>query len=386
MPATPHDCCGHINPLYKMQIPFVDLHAQYLGIKPQIDAAIESVIKETAFIGGKYVKAFEQQFAELYGMKHVIACGNGTDSLYIIMKMLGIGQGDEVITVANSWISSSETISQTGARPAFVDVHADYFSMDETKLEAAITPRTRAVIAVHLQGQMCAIDIISGICKKHGIHLIEDCAQSHFSELNGQRAGYFGVAASFSFYPGKNLGAYGDAGCIMTNDEALAARCRMFANHGALVKHQHQMEGINSRLDGLQAAILSAKLPYILEWTEKRIQNAKLYDKHLSGITGIQTPALRPGSKHTWHLYVVRAQRRNELAQFLKERQVETSVHYPTALPNLPAYKYLGYAPEDFPVATSLQNEILSLPIYPELTEAGIRYVAGCIREFYAQQ
>lgn len=366
-----------------MQIPFVDLHAQYRSIKPQIDSAVENVIKDTAFIGGKYVKAFEQQFAELYGMRHVIACGNGTDSLYIIMKMLGIGEGHEVITVANSWISSSETISQTGARPVFVDAHREYFSMDETKLEAAINPKTKAVIAVHLQGQMCAIDVISDICKKHNIHLIEDCAQSHFSELNGKRAGYLGIAASFSFYPGKNLGAYGDAGCIMTNDEALASKCRMFANHGALVKHQHQIEGINSRLDGMQGAILSAKLPHVLEWTDKRIQNAKLYDKHLQGIEGIKIPAVRPGSKHTYHLYVVLAQQRNELMQFLKEQQVETFIHYPTALPNLPAYKYLGHTPADFPVATGLQAEILSLPMYPELTEEMIAYVADTIKRFY---
>ena len=369
-----------------MQVPFVDLHAQYQSIKPQIDSAIENVIRDTAFIGGKYVKAFEQQFSEVYGLKHVIACGNGTDSLYIIMKMLGIGPGDEVITVANSWISSSETISQTGARPVFVDVHPRYFSMDETKLEAAITNKTKAVIAVHLQGQMCAIDTINDICKKHNIHLIEDCAQSHLSELNGVRAGHTGIAASFSFYPGKNLGAYGDAGCIGTNDEALASKFRMFANHGALVKHQHQIEGINSRLDGLQGAILSAKLPFLMEWTAKRIENAQLYDKHLQDIQQIKTPVVRPNSKHTYHLYVILAPKRNELMEFLKKQQIETFIHYPTALPNLPAYKYLGYTPADFPVATGLQDQIVSLPIYPEMKEEAIAHVAECIRSFYAQQ
>ncbi len=369
-----------------MQIPFVDLYAQYKSIKPQIDSAIENVIRDTAFIGGKYVKAFEQQFSEHYGLKHVIGCGNGTDSLYILMKMLGIGEGDEVITVANSWISSSETISQTGARPVFVDAHPEYFSMDETKLEAAITNKTKAVIAVHLQGQMSAIDVINDICKKRNIHLIEDCAQSHFSELKGTRAGHVGIAASFSFYPGKNLGAYGDAGCIATNDEALATKCRMYANHGAIVKHQHQIEGINSRLDGMQAAILSAKLSFITEWTAKRIENAHLYNKHLQGIQQIKTPAVRPGSKHTYHLYVILAEKRNELMGFLKQQQIETFIHYPTALPNLPAYKYLGHTPEDFPVATALQSQILSLPMYPELDESGIRHVADCIRTFYAQQ
>src|SRR4030095_16674034 len=313
MQATPQNLSGIIKPEQNMKVPFVDLHAQYQSIKQDIDAAIGNVISDTAFIGGKYVKTFEHQFATLYGVKHVIPCGNGTDSLYILMKMLGIGNGDEVITVANSWISSSETITQAGARPVFVDVHPRYFSMDETRLEAAITPKTKAVIAVHLQGQMCDITRVQEICEQHNIHLIEDCAQSHFSTLNGKRAGLFGIAGSFSFYPGKNLGAYGDAGCIITNDDQLAERCRMFANHGALKKHHHQIEGINSRLDGLQAAILSAKLPHILDWTRSRITNAALYEKHLQGIEETKTPMVRPNSEHTYHLYVILAERRDEL-------------------------------------------------------------------------
>lgn len=366
-----------------MKIPFVDLHAQYQSIKPAIDTAIKNVIGETAFIGGKYVKAFEQDFGSLYGVKHVISCANGTDSLYIIMKMLGIGEGDEVITVANSWISSSETISQVGAKPVFVDVDPVYYSMDEKLLEAAITPNTKAIIAVHLQGQMCDIEAIQNICKKHNIHLIEDCAQSHFSEYKGIRAGLRGVAGSFSFYPGKNLGAYGDAGCIITNDDALAEKCRMYANHGALKKHHHLIEGINSRLDGLQAAILSAKLPNILDWTEARIANAALYSRHLSDTPQLILPAIRPGSKHSFHLYVIRAERRDELMAFLKEQGIETAIHYPTALPNLPCYQYLGIRQGDFPVSTGMQAEILSLPLYPELTIDQIQYVAGSIRRFY---
>jgi dTDP-4-amino-4,6-dideoxygalactose transaminase len=366
-----------------MTVPFVDLGAQYQSVKSDIDTAIQNVIAETAFIGGKYVKEFNQKFAELYGVKHVIGCANGTDTLYILMRMMGIGEGDEVITPANSWISSSETITQTGARPVFVDVDARYFSMNEQLLEAAITPRTKAVIVVHLQGQMCDMDTIQAVCKKHNVAVIEDCAQSHFSEYKGVRAGLMGIAGSFSFYPGKNLGAYGDAGCIMTNDDALAGKCRMYANHGALIKHQHQMEGINSRLDGLQAAILTAKLPYILQWTEQRIEKAALYGKHLSGVVEVQLPAVRENTKHTYHLYVIRAQRRNELMQHLKECGVETVLHYPAALPNLKVYEYLEYKPSGFPVATALQDEILSLPIFPELTEAQIEYVAGCIKSFY---
>jgi dTDP-4-amino-4,6-dideoxygalactose transaminase len=366
-----------------MNIPFVDLKSQYHSIKENIDTAIKDVIEQTAFIGGRYVKEFEKKFAELYGVKYVISCANGTDSLYIIMKMLGIGKGDEVITVANSWISSAETIGQTGAKPVFVDVHPDYFSIDDDAIEKVITPRTKAIILVHLQGQACDLDKIEGICKKHNIHLIEDCAQSHFSEYNGRRAGTVGIAGSFSFYPGKNLGAYGDAGCIITNDEEMAARFRMYANHGALIKHQHEMEGINSRMDGLQASILTAKLPYILQWTEQRIKNAALYDKYLDGIASIQKPKVRSNSKHTYHLYVIKAERRNELMAYLKENGIETAIHYPTALPNLPAYSYLGTKPSDFPVATALQDQILSLPMYPELEKAQIAYIADTIRTFY---
>ena len=366
-----------------MRIPFVDLKAQYEHIKPGIDKAIADVIGSTAFIGGKYVKEFEQQFAALYGVRHVISCGNGTDSLYILMKMLGIGAGDEVITAANSWISSSETISQTGAKPVFIDVHPEYYSLDETQLESTITSKTKAVIVVHLQGQVCNMDTIRSVCDKHSIPVIEDCAQSHFSEYKGTRAGLFGIAGSFSFYPGKNLGAYGDAGCIITNDDALAEKCRMYANHGSLQKHQHKMEGVNSRMDGLQAAILSAKLPYILQWTARRIHNATLYNNYLQGINEISIPAVRPDTMHSYHLYVIRAKQRDKLAQWLKDHGIETAVHYPVALPNLPAYQYLGYSALDFPVATALQTEILSLPMYPELTEEMIREVADSIKAFY---
>ena len=365
-----------------MRVPLVDLAVQYQTIKDNIDKAIAAVIAESAFIGGKYVKEFEEQFASLYGVKHAVSCANGTDSLYIIMKMLGIGDGDEVITVANSWISSSETISQTGAKPVFLDVHPEYYSLDETQLESKITNRTKAVIAVHLHGQVCDMDSVQSICNSRGIYLIEDCAQSHFSEYKGKRAGLFGIAASFSFYPGKNLGAYGDAGCIITNDDVLATKCTMYARHGALKKHQHEMEGINSRMDGLQAAILSAKLPYILDWTARRIANAALYDKYLKNIEGIVLPTVRPGTKHSYHLYVIRTARRDALATYLKEQGIETAIHYPKALPNLEAYKYLGHIPSDFPIASRLQNEVLSLPMYPELTEDMIKYIADTISGF----
>jgi dTDP-4-amino-4,6-dideoxygalactose transaminase len=367
----------------KIHIPFVDLKSQYLSIKKEIDDAISNVITETAFIGGKYVKQFEEAFAEHYDVPFVISCANGTDSLYIIMKALGIGKGDEVITVANSWISSSETISQTGAKPVFIDIEKDYFSMDAGLVEDSITPNTKALILVHLQGQMADLEKISDICKRKNIYLIEDCAQSHFSEINGIKAGLTGIAASFSFYPGKNLGAYGDAGAIITSNKVLSEKMRMFANHGALVKHQHQMEGINSRLDGIQAAILTVKLNYINQWNDQRRQVAKWYSEALSNNTNILLPKERPGSKHTWHLYVILVKEREELMKFLRENGVETAIHYPTPLPLLPAYGYLGKKANDFPIASGIMNEILSLPIYPELSKDSVKKIAELIWIFY---
>lgn len=368
-----------------MIVPFVDLKAQYISLKDEIDSAISTVIEKTAFIGGSFVSDFEKDFARLYGVKHCISTANGTDSLYIVMKMLGIGEGDEVITVANSWISSSETISQTGAKPVFVDINKDYYSIDEHLLEAAITKSTKCIIPVHLHGQMCNMDMIMAISNKHSIPVLEDCAQSHFSELNGQRAGTIGIAGSFSFYPGKNLGAYGDAGCIITNDDDLAMKCKMYARHGALKKHQHEIEGINSRLDGLQASILQVKLPHILKWTDNRISRAAKYYQLLSNIENVILPKVRENSKHSYHLFVIRAERRDELAQYLKNKGIETAIHYPTALPNLKAYEYLGYSELEFPVSTNFQDKILSLPMYPELTDEMINYVAGTISDFYNQ-
>ncbi|MGC6415384.1 MAG: DegT/DnrJ/EryC1/StrS family aminotransferase [Bacteroidia bacterium] len=367
-----------------MKLNFVDLKRQYETIKPEIDSAIEKVISETAFIGGNYVEQFERDFSDLYGVSNCISVANGTDSLYIIMKMLGIGPGDEVITPANSWISSSETIGQTGAKPVFVDTERDYFTMDIDLVAKAISPRTKAIMPVHLYGQMCDMDALMKLANLHEIPVIEDCAQSHFSEFNGTRAGLFGVAGSFSFYPGKNLGAYGDAGGIITNDDELAEKFRKYARHGALVKHQHEIEGINSRMDGLQAAILSVKCKYIEAWTEKRIWVAEQYNKRLSDIHAITTPKLRPNSRHSYHLYVIRAQERESLAKFLEERGIPTVIHYPTPLPFLEAYASEAYTAKDFPVVHEYASQILSLPIFPEMTESEIDHVADAVRTFYS--
>lgn len=368
-----------------MHVPFVDLHAQYLSIKDEIDNAIQSVISDTAFIGGKYVKEFENNFAKAYGVKHCIGTANGTDAIYIILRMLGIGEGDEVITAANTWISTSETITQAGAKPVFVDIDEKYYTIDENQIASKITPKTKAIIPVHLYGQVCNIEKIQKICKKHNLFLIEDCAQAHFSSDNNILAGTFGIASSFSFYPGKNLGAYGDAGCILTNDDVLAERIRMFANHGSIKKHEHEMEGINSRLDGIQAAILSAKLPHLDEWINKRISNAATYTKLLKGVGDIITPSVREKSKHTFHLYVIKTKFRDKLKDFLTSRNVDVSIHYPVALPNLEAYKYLNVPKEDYIITNTFQNEILSLPMYPELSLQQIEYVVSSIKEFYEQ-
>jgi dTDP-4-amino-4,6-dideoxygalactose transaminase len=368
-----------------MKIPFVDLKAQYLTIKKDIDSAIENVISETAFIGGTYVKKFEKDFADLYGVKHCISVANGTDSLYIIMKMLGIKAGDEVITSAYSWISSSETISQTGATPVFVDIDERYFTFNEDAIESKITSKTKAIISVHIHGQICDMEKVLAISKKHNLFVIEDCAQSHFSEFKGKRAGTMGVASSFSFYPGKNLGAYGDAGCIITNDDALADKFRMYANHGALKKHQHQVEGINSRLDGMQAAILSAKLPHILNWTKERKRCANTYFNLLNGFAPVTCTTIRPNSEHSFHLFLIRVDRRDELHSFLKENGVEAVIHYPKALTSLSCYEYLNLSQEDYPVATGNETKILSLPIYPELNDNKIDYIVQLIKQFYTK-
>ena len=367
-----------------MHVPFADLTEQYKRHREEFDAALASVITANAFIGGAPVKQFEDAYARAYGVRHCVACGNGTDAIYILLRMLGLGSGDEVITTAATWISTSETITQAGATPVFVDVD-DYYLIDVDLVERAITPRTRAVIPVHLYGQAAPMDRLRNLCHDRGLSLIEDCAQAHFAEWRGGRVGTFGHAGTFSFYPGKNLGAWGDAGAIVTDDDELARKCRMYANHGALVKHQHEIEGINSRMDGLQASLLTAKLRHVHAWTEARQRVAARYDRLLAGIGGLEVPKVREGATHVYHLYVVATGRRDELKSFLTARGIETAIHYPTALPLLPAYRYLGMSRESIPRAAANQSRILSLPIFAEMTDEMIEYVAATIREFYSE-
>ena len=364
-------------------IPFVDLKAQYFSIKSEIDAAIKNVINESAFIKGKYVQQFEEEYAEACGSEHCISCANGTDAIYITLKCLDIGPGDEVITVANTWISTAETISQSGARPVFVDIHPDYYTIDVTKIEEKINSNTKAIIPVHLFGQPVNMDIITDICNKYNLVLIEDCAQAHFAEWKGKKVGTFGVAGTFSFFPGKNLGAYGDAGAIITDDDIFADKARKFSNHGALKKHHHDFEGINSRLDGLQAAILSVKLPHIHDWSQKRFDIALHYNQFLNEVEGITTPEIHKDIKHVFHLYVIRIKKRDQLRKFLNNKGISSGIHYPTPLPYLKAYEYLKHKTADFPIAYNYKDKILSLPIYPELGFAKVEYITSEIREFF---
>ena len=363
-------------------IPFVDLHAQYLTIKDEIDFVISDVIQKSSFVRGPYVEKFEQMFADMMDRQYSVSCANGTDSLYIAMKALGVRPLDEVIVPAHSWISTSETVTQAGANVVFCDTDEETFTIDPSSIEAKITHNTVGIIPVHLYGQPADMDAIMAIAKKHNLWVLEDCAQAHLARYKGQLVGTFGNAASFSFYPGKNLGAMGDAGALVTNDHALAEKMTIFARHGGLKKGDHQIEGINSRLDGLQAAILSVKLPYLPKWTALRQSLAGRYTHLLSKLNGITLPKIAEFREHVWHLYVIRSDRRDDLADFLKMHGVQTVINYPVALPYLPAYHRFNHQPEDFPNAFSNQSKVLSLPLFPELTDTQIVRVVEKIAEF----
>ncbi len=361
-----------------MKVPFVDLHAQYLSIKPEIDAAIAEVIAESAFIRGPQVDRFEENWAAKLGLKRCVSCANGTDALYIAMRGLGIKRGDEVITSAHSWIATSETITQAGGRVVFCDTDEETFTISPREIEEKVTSATVGIIPVHLYGQMADMGAIMTIARNHKLWVIEDSAQAHLARSEGQLAGTFGNAATFSFYPGKNLGAYGDAGCIVTNDERLADWMEMFARHGG--KGDHVMEGINSRMDGLQAAVLNAKLSYLEGWTDARRRVASRYNELLEDLGDLTLPTVALGREHVYHLYVIRTVLRDQLKSRLAQAGISTVLNYPKALPFYPAYAYLGHRPEDFPVAYANQRRILSLPIYPEMTDEMLMYVSAQIR------
>lgn len=363
-------------------VPFADLHAQYLSIKEDIDSVIAGVISQSAFIRGPYVDAFEREFAEALGMLHCVSCGNGTDALYIVMRALGISPGDEVITTAHSWISTSETISQAGGSVVFCDTDDSTFTIDAVRIEELITPRTVGIIPVHLYGQPADMNTIMRIARRHGLWVIEDCAQAHLARYEGQLVGTFGDAATFSFYPGKNLGAMGDAGAIVTNNTELAEKAAMLARHGGLVKGEHRIEGFNSRMDGLQAAILSVKLRRLPAWTATRQALAAVYAAELGTLDSVEIPRVANDREHVYHLYVIKHSRRDELASHLREAGIQTVINYPIALPFLPAYSRLGHGSEEFPNAYENQGRVLSLPIFPEMSAAQQETVIGSVRSF----
>jgi dTDP-4-amino-4,6-dideoxygalactose transaminase len=314
-------------------------------------------------------------------MKHCISCANGTDAIYIAMRALKIQPGDEVITTAHTWIATSETITQAGGRVVFCDTDEETFTIDPAQIERHITSRTVGIIPVHLYGQPADMDPIMAIARKHKLWVIEDCAQAHLARYKGKLVGTFGDVAIYSFYPGKNLGAYGDAGCALTNDDALADWMATFARHGG--KGDHVMEGINSRMDGFQGAVLNVKLPHLPAWTKARQRVAAKYDQLLQGLGEILTPQVGHDREHVYHLYVIRTDRRDALRKHLTAAGVSTVLNYPRALPFYPAYAYLKHSPEDFPVAYANQSRILSLPIYPEMPEQAIEYVSEQIGSFF---
>lgn len=364
-----------------MKVPFVDLQAQYRSLKAEMDPAIAEIIENTAFIGGKAVTNFEKAFAEYVGAPYCVSVANGTEAIEFALRAFGIGHGDEVIVPANSFIASSEAVTSAGARVVFADSHPEYYTLDVEDFRRKITPRTKAVIAVHLYGQPADMDPIVAVAREHGLKVIEDTAQAHGARYKGARVGTFGDAATFSFYPGKNLGAYGDGGAVIFQSEEAADAARLYANHGSKVKYHHLIEGRNSRLDGIQAAVLSVKLPHLDSWNDARRRHAALYDQLLSEVEGVVVPKVADYAEPVYHLYVIRVADRDGLQRRLNDRGVATGIHYPISLPALEAYAYLGHALEDFPVANGQMGELLSLPMFPELTEEMVRYVVDAVRE-----
>jgi dTDP-4-amino-4,6-dideoxygalactose transaminase len=363
-----------------MNIPLVDLKAQYAGIKPEIDAAIERVVNNTSFIMGKEVTEFEQKFASYVEAQAAVGVASGTAALHLSLLACGVGPGDEVITTAHTFMATSEPISQIGAKPVFVDIDPDTYNIDANLVEQAITPRTKAIIPVHLYGQPAQLDDLLEVARRHNLSLIEDAAQAHGAEYKGRRCGSIGDLACFSFYPGKNLGAYGDAGAVTGNNEELLARVRKLRDHGRTSKYEHDEIGFGERLDGLQAAILGAKLPHLEAWTEARRSHAKLYNELLADCD-VVTPYELEEARHVYHLYVIRTPRRDKVLAHLKSKGVDAGIHYPVPLHRQPAYLKQGYGDLSLPLTEQASAEVLSLPLFPELTYEQIAYVAEAVKE-----
>jgi len=356
-------------------IKFLELNSQYLSIKNEVDTAIANVISESAFIGGKYVKQFEVHFASYQQVKYCVGVGNGTDAIEIAIEALNLPLGAEIIVPANSFIASAEAVTRTGHKIVFCDANPDDYTINLNDLKQRITPNTAAIMAVHLYGHPCDMDPLLELAQKHNLKIIEDCAQAHGAEYKGKRVGALGDIGCFSFYPGKNLGAYGDGGAIVTNDERLAIKCRKIANHGRVAKYDHEFEGRNSRLDGLQAAILDVKLRYIDKWTDHRVMIADEYLKQMSDITEIVLPVRQEWAKQVYHLFVIRNPNRDMLKGKLEGAGVQTGVHYPIALPKLKAFQYLGQASENC-FAWKSGGTLLSLPIGDHINFQDVEKIA----------
>jgi dTDP-4-amino-4,6-dideoxygalactose transaminase len=381
-----------------MNVPFIDLKAQYESIKDEIAPAISQVLDSCAFAGGPFVEQFEKEFASFCQCHHAVGVGSGTEALWLALLALGIGPGDEVITVPNTFIATAEAISFCGAKPVFVDIDETTYTMDPQKLhdylaivnrqsqirnpKSEIRNRPKAVIPVHLFGQMADMDPIMEIAKAHGLFVIEDACQAHGAEYKGRRAGSIGDAGCFSFYPGKNLGAYGDAGAVVTNNAALAQNIRIMRDHGQQKKYYHKTIGWNARMDGLQGAVLSVKLRHLLSWNEARRKNAQLYTEALANLDAVAFPQEVAYAKHVYHIYAIRVQNRYALINALAEKDIHSAIHYPLPLHLQEAYHFLGQHDGSFSVAERCAEELVSLPMFPELTDGQIERVAHEVKEY----
>lgn len=363
------------------QVPFVDLQAQFASIEDQVMPAITGTLQKCDFIMGQNVERFEEEFAAYCNAQYGIGCDSGTSALELVLRAYDIGPGDEVITVANTFIATTLAIEFTGATPVLVDIDPETYMIDTTKIEAAVTPQTKAIMPVHLYGHPADMDPIMEIADRHGLIVIEDASQSHGALYNGRRVGSIGHASALSLYPGKNLGAYGDAGIIVTDDEKVTNKLKMLRNYGSVKKYHHEMLGYNRRLDTLQASILRVKLNYLDEWSAARRRNAKRYNQLLADCDLI-LPVEAAYAEPVYHLYVVRTDRRDELQAHLQERGIATVIHYPIPLHLQQAHKSLGYKLGDFPLTEKYSEQILSLPMYPELSDEQAAYVAESIYEF----
>ena len=360
-------------------IPLVDLKAQYRSLKPDIDAAIAEVLENAQFALGPAVEAFEREFASYCGTAEAVAVNTGTSALHVALLAVGVRPGDEVITVPFTFVATVAAIEYAGAKPVFVDVDPDYYTMDPSALERAITPRTRAVVPVHLFGHPADMDSIADVARRHTLAVIEDACQAHGADYKGKRAGSIGDIGCFSFYPGKNLGAYGEGGAAVTGHQPYADKMRLLRSWGEQTRYRHSIRGFNYRMDGIQGAVLGVKLRHLERWNDARRRLAATYGRRLAG-SGARTPMERPGERHVYHVYAVRLAQRDAWRAHLHAMGIQTGVHYPIPVHLQPAYGDLGYKAGDFPVAEALAGEVLSLPLFAEMTDAQLEEVCGVLR------